>query len=59
MAYMVLKITLQFIRPFRFTRAIARDRVSTRANETTGAFDRSRKTLNRVECRSVILEAND
>ena len=36
----------------------ARDRVSTRANQTTGAFDRSRKTVNRVEYSSVILEEN-
>ena len=45
-------------RPFRFARAIARDRVSTRASHPTGAFDRSHKTINLLEYRSVILEEN-
>ena len=36
----------------------ASDRVITRVNQTTGAFDRSRKTINFVEHRSVIFEEN-
>ena len=34
------------------------DRISTRRNQITGAFDCSRKTINFVEYRSVILEEN-
>ena len=45
-------------RPFRFTRAITRDRVSTRANQTMGACNRSRKTGSLVEYRCLILEEN-
>ena len=43
------------VRPFRLTQAIARDRVSTRANLITQAYHRSHKMVNCVKYRSGFL----